>query len=130
MATWEDVARLALGLPGTADKTSYGNPGWAVAGKIFAWGRPLHGTDRAALGNAAPAEPPLGVRVAELGVKEALLADDPEVFLTTPHFDGHASVLVRVDRIGVDVLEEVLVEAWLARAPKRLAATYLCDRDS
>jgi hypothetical protein len=57
--------------------------------------------------------------------KEALLADDPEVFFTTPHFDGHASVLVRLERIGLDKLNEVIVEAWLARAPQRLAEQYI-----
>jgi hypothetical protein len=54
-----------------------------------------------------------------------LLADDPAVFFTTPHFDGYAAVLVRLDRIGVEDLSEVIVEAWLARAPKRLAKAYL-----
>jgi hypothetical protein len=57
--------------------------------------------------------------------KEALLADDPEVFFTTPHFDGHASVLVALERIGLDGLNEVIVEAWLARAPQRLAEQYI-----
>ena len=57
--------------------------------------------------------------------KEALLADDPDVFFTTPHFDGYPAVLVRLDRIAVPDLEEVIVEAWLARAPKRLAREYV-----
>jgi len=128
VAGWDDVARLALSLPDTAEKTSYGNPGWAVAGKVFAWERPLGKADRSALGDAAPETPPLGVRTPDLGAKEALLADDPAVFFTTPHFDGYAAILVRVEEIGVDVLEEVLVEAWLARAPKRRAAEYLRSR--
>jgi hypothetical protein len=57
--------------------------------------------------------------------KEALLADDPAVFFTTPHFDGYPAILVRLDRIAIADLEEVVVEAWLARAPKRLAKRYL-----
>ena len=57
--------------------------------------------------------------------RKDLLATDPDVFFTTPHFDGYAAVLVRLDRISVEDLEEVVVEAWLARAPKRLAQAYL-----
>jgi hypothetical protein len=57
--------------------------------------------------------------------KEALLADDPAVFFTTPHFDGYPAILVRLDRIAIEDLEEVIVEAWLSRAPKRLAKAYI-----
>jgi hypothetical protein len=66
--------------------------------------------------------------VEHLGSKEALLGDDPEVFFTTPHFDGYPAVLVRLERIPVEELEEVIVEAWLARAPKRLAREYAESR--
>jgi hypothetical protein len=59
------------------------------------------------------------------GVKEALLAGDTQVYFTTPHFDGYAAILVRLDRISVPELQELLVEAWLSRAPKRLAKQYL-----
>jgi hypothetical protein len=60
--------------------------------------------------------------------KEALLADDAEVFFTTPHFDGYPAILVRLERISLELLEEVIVEAWLARAPTRLAEAYLQAR--
>ena len=60
--------------------------------------------------------------------KEALLANDQGVFFTTPHFDGYPAILVRLDEIGLDDLEEVIVEAWLCRAPKRLAKGYLESR--
>jgi hypothetical protein len=56
--------------------------------------------------------------------KEAMLADDGGAFFTTPHFDGYAIVLVLLEEISVADLEEVVVEAWLARAPKRLAKEY------
>ena len=120
MATWDAVARLALALPETTEKSSYGHPGWAVQGKVFAWERPLSTKDRVALGDAAPAAVPLGVAVPDLGAKEALLADDPDAFFTTLHFDGYPVVLVRVERIASDVLEEVLGEAWRVKAPRRL----------
>lgn len=56
--------------------------------------------------------------------KEALLADPSGVFFTTPHFDGSPVILVRLDAISVQDLEEVVVEAWLCRAPRRLAQGY------
>ena len=125
MATLDDVRRLALALPETDEGPSYGQPSWRVKAKSFAWERPLRPADLAALGEGAPGGPILGVRVADLGVKEALLADDPGVYFTTPHFDGYPAVLVQLDRIAIPDLEELLVEAWLARAPKRLAAQFL-----
>ena len=59
-----------------------------------------------------------------LGTKEALLGNDPNVFFTTPHFDGYPAILVRLEKIALEELEELVVEAWLARAPKRLAREY------
>ena len=128
MATWDDVQRLALALPETSEDISRGNRHWNVHGKLFVWERPLRGTDRAALGDAAPDGPILGARVEHTGAKEALLADPSGVFFTTPHFDGYPAILVELDRIGVEELEEVVVEAWLNRAPKRVAAAYLDGR--
>jgi hypothetical protein len=125
MATWEDVERIALSLPETDEGTSYGNRSWRVKEKGFVWERPLRRSDIEALGKAAPDGPILGVRTEHLGAKEAILASNPDVFFTTPHFDGYAAVLVQLERISVAELTEVIVEAWLARAPKRLADAYL-----
>jgi hypothetical protein len=98
---------------------------WFVRDKAFVWERPLRRADLEALGDAAPSGPILGAWVEHLVAKEALLQDDPGVFFTTPHFDGYAAVLVRLDRIGAEDLEEVITEAWLVRAPKRLVTQYL-----
>jgi hypothetical protein len=125
VATWDDVRRIALALPETSERTSRGLRRWEVKDKGFVWERPLRRADYEALGDAAPDGPILGARVEHLVAKEALLADDPEVFFTTPHFDGYPAVLVRLDRIGPEDLNEVIVEAWLARAPKRLAKAYV-----
>lgn len=123
MATWDDVRRIALALPETTERGSHDDrPAWRVRDKMFVWDRPLRKGDLAALGDAAPDGPVLGARVPDLGAKEALLADDPQVYFTTPHFDGYPAVLVRLDRIDVDELTELVTEAWFARAPKRLAA--------
>ena len=125
MATWDDVRRLALELPETSEGVSRDLRQWRVKDKGFVWERPLRRSDLEALGDDAPDGPILGARVEHLVAKEALLADDPAVFFTTPHFDGYPAILVRLDRIGLDDLREVIVEAWLARAPARLAKAYL-----
>jgi hypothetical protein len=125
VATWDDVRRIALALPETSERVSRDLRRWEVKDKGFVWERPLRRADLEALGNHAPDGPILGARVEHLVAKEALLADDPEVFFTTPHFDGYPAVLVRLDRIGPEDLNEVIVEAWLARAPKRLAKAYV-----
>ena len=115
MATWDDVRRLALALPGAEERESRGLAQWRVSGRLFVWERPLRGPDLAALGDAAPDGPILGARVEHLIAKEALLQSDPDVFFTTPHFDNSPIVLVQLDKIGPEDLEEVVVEAWLVR---------------
>jgi hypothetical protein len=125
VARWDDVRRIALALPETSEQVSRDLASWRVRDKGFVWERPLRAADMRALGDSAPTGPILGARVEHLVAKEALLADDPDVFFTTPHFDGYPAVLVRLDEITVEDLEEVIVEAWLARAPKRLAQEYV-----
>src|SRR4051794_15522755 len=90
VATWDDVRRLALALPDTSEKTrADGLMQWRVKDKLFVWERPLRRPDLDALGVAAPTGPVLGIRVADDGEKAALVADNPRVFFTTPHFDGY-----------------------------------------
>lgn len=124
MAGWDDVRRIALALPQTSERTSHGNASWRVRDKLFVWERPLRQADLRALGDAAPAGPILGARVEHVGAKEALLADDPGVYFTTPHFEGYPAILVRLEEIVPEELKEVIVEAWLVQAPKRLAKEY------
>lgn len=126
VATWDEVRRIALALPKTTQRESgEGCLQWRVADKLFVWERPLRRADREALGAAAPDGPILAARVADLGVKEALLADESAVYFTTPHFDGYPAILVLLDRIAADELEELVTEAWLSRAPKTVARAYL-----
>ncbi|HUN30099.1 MAG TPA: MmcQ/YjbR family DNA-binding protein [Alphaproteobacteria bacterium] len=128
MANWNDVRRCALALPETKEVFMHGSVGWHVKNKGFAWERPLRKQDLAALGASAPKGAILGVRTADLAMKEALLARDPEVYFTTPHFDGYPALLVRLGRIRVSELRDLLIEAWLARAPERLATAFLASR--
>jgi hypothetical protein len=128
MATWEDVRRIALSLPEAYEEQRRGRSRWQVRDKGFVWERPLRPSDLRALGEEAPSGPILGAHVEHLIAKDALIADNPEVFFTTPHFDGYPAVLVQLDRIALDELEELIVEAWLTRAPKRLARQYVVQR--
>ncbi|OBK20821.1 hypothetical protein A5634_11585 [Mycobacterium asiaticum] len=131
MATWDDVARIAGELPLTIEQAPRD---WRVGKKLMAWERPLRASDREALTKAsweAGLEPPsgdiLGVRVSDEGVKFALVADEPEVYFTTPHFDGYAAVLVKLANISVHDLEDLIIEAWLVQAPKRLVKEFLAN---
>jgi len=128
MATRDDVRRLALALPATSERVSRDRCQWLVKDKLFVWERPLRPTEIESLGDAAPDGPILGARVEHVGAKDALLADDPRVFFTTPHFDGFPAILVRLERIAIDDLQEVVTEAWLVRAPRRLADAYLDEQ--
>lgn len=123
-----DVHELALGMPhviveyGTGD-----NPIYQVGGKSFVFFR-----------NPRPdaADPQTGERYDDVIVfwvgsetdKQALIQDEASPFFTTPHFDGHRSVLLRASRIGEltrQELAEVIQDAWLSRASMRRAAQWL-----
>ena len=125
MASWRDVRRLALGLPETTEEKSRDHMAWVVSDRFFVWERPLRKPDLKALGPSAPKGPILGVRTADLEMKEALLGRNRAIYFTTPHFDGYPAVLVQLDKIDVTELREVICEAWLARAPERLASAFL-----
>ncbi len=122
MATWDDVARVCLALPGTTESTTYGARSWKVAGKPFVWERPLRRRDLEELGDTAPTGPVLAARVPDEGAKQALIAEEPDVYFTTSHFDGFPAVLVRLDALDEESLMELAGEAWACQAPRRLLA--------
>jgi hypothetical protein len=131
MASWEQVAKLALSLPQTSEREGRGDRQWRVAEKLFVWERPLRSKEveeLEALGKEVPDGPILGARVEHLGAKEALLAEDRGVYFTTPHFEGYAAILAQIERISDEELEELVTEAWLCRAPARLAKEHLESR--
>lgn len=106
----------------------HGLMSWRVRDKLFVWERPLRESDLRALGPDAPSGEILGARIEHEGAKLALIEYAPEIYFTIPHFDGYAAILALLERIGPEELEELIVEAWLLRAPKRLAADYLASR--
>jgi len=109
VATEDDVRRIALSLPETTERPSYGTPGFRVKDKLFSRIR----EDGA-----------LVLWVEDLGEKDALVQADPAKFFTTPHYDGYASVLVRLDAVDVEELTELLSDAWRVRAPRKIRERF------
>ncbi|HEY3978637.1 MAG TPA: MmcQ/YjbR family DNA-binding protein [Streptosporangiaceae bacterium] len=126
MASFDDVAAVALGLPEVTEGERHGQRTWFVGGKGFAWERPFSKADVRRFGDETPPGGPiLAVRVEDLGEKEAVLAAQPGAFFTIPHFDGYAAVLIQLDRVAGPALREAITDAWLACAPRKLADQYL-----
>ena len=125
MATLEDVRRIALSLPETVEVDELR---FQVRKKSFCWERPLRPRDVAdleQLGQRIPTGELLGVRVPS-DEKEELLAS-VEAFFTIPHFDGFPAVLLELARVDADELTEIVTDAWLVQAPKRLAKEFLAN---
>ena len=130
MATLADLDELALALPETTKEVSDdGRPAFKVHGKLFC----CHRGRRPDALDAATGErldDVLMFRVADLDVKELLLADERGIFFTTPHCDGYAAVLVRIPqlaRLERDELADLVAETWLTRAQKRVAKAWLAE---
>jgi len=128
MATMADLDELALAMPQTTKEVSDdGRPAYLVHGKLFCFHR---GRRRDAVDpdTGERLDDVLMFRVADLGVKDLLLTDDRGVFFTTPHFDGYPAVLVRIPElahIDRDEVRDLVAEAWLTRAQKRVAKAWL-----
>ena len=130
MATMADLDEFALALPQTTKEVSGdGRPTYLVHGKLFCCQRSRR-RDAVDPKTGELLDDVLMFRVADLGVKELMLADERGVFFTTPHFDGYPAVLMRIPdlvRLDRDDLQDAVVEAWLTRAQKRVAKAWLAD---
>jgi hypothetical protein len=128
MTTMVDLDELALSLPETRkDVSEDGRPSYLAHGKLFCCHRSRR-RDAIDAETGERLDDVLMFRVADLGAKELLLADDRGLFFTTPHFDGYPAVLMRIPdlaRMDRDELYDVVVEAWLTRAQKRVAKAWL-----
>ncbi len=131
MATVEDVHDLAQAMPHvTVVRGGGGNPVYQVGGKSFVFFRTPR-PDAVDPDTGARYDDVILIWVPDEEDKLALVQDPGSPFFTTPHFDGHASVLVRGSRLGEltrDELAEVIQDAWLSRASKRRAETWLAGR--
>ena len=131
MATMRDLDELALAMPQTTkDVSEDGRPAYFVHGKLFCFHR---GRRRDAIdpSTGEQLDDVLMFRVADLGVKELLLADARGLFFTTPHFDGYPAVLLHIpdlERLDRDELADLVAEAWLTRTQKRVAKAWLAEQ--
>jgi hypothetical protein len=110
MPAWEDVVEIGLRFPEVEVATSFGTPALKVRGKMICRLR----TNPDAL----------VLRVIDLGDREALLQGQPDVFFSTPHYDGYPYVLVRLEAVDPAELAELIEDAWRLRAPKRVTKAY------
>ena len=114
MPTWEDVVEIGTRLPGVEVGTSFGTPALRVRGK---------GICRLRTNPDA-----LVLRVSDMGEREALLQGQPDVFFTTPHYDGYPYVLVRLEAVDPVELGELLEDAWRVFAGKRVVKAWDAER--
>jgi hypothetical protein len=123
-----DLDELALAMPHTTkDVSGDRRPAYLVHGKLFCCHRSRR-RDAVDERTGERLDDVLMFRVADLGVKDLIVADERGVFFTTPHFDGYPAVLARIPdlaRIDRDELRDMVVEAWLTRAQKRVAKAWL-----
>jgi hypothetical protein len=128
MTTMADLDEFALAMPQTTkDVSDDGRPSYLVHGKLFCCHRSRR-RDAIDPETGERLDDVLMFRVADLGTKELLLADGRRVFFTTPHFDGYPAVLMRIPdlgRVDREELHDLVVEAWLTRAQKRVAKAWL-----
>jgi hypothetical protein len=125
-----DLDELAMAMPQTEKEISdEGRPAYRVHGKLYC----LHRSRRPDALDPATGDrldDVLMFRVADLDVKELLLSDARGIYFTTPHFNGYPAVLVRIPdlrRLGRDELADLVAEAWLTRAQKRVATAWLAE---
>ena len=112
MAAFDDVVRLGSKLPEVTVATSYGTPALKVRGKSFCrlWGE--RDRSKRDVGGAD-----VLVVFCDLDEKEFLLAENEGVIFSTPHYDGHGAVLILLDHVEERLLEALLIDSYLLRAP-------------
>jgi len=126
-----DLDELALAMPqATKEVSEDGRPSYLVHGKRFCIHRRRR-PDAVDPKTGERLDDVLMFRVADLGVKELMLADERGVYFTTRHFDGYPAVLVRIPDLGRldrEELFDLVAEAWLTRAQKRVAKAWLAEQ--
>jgi hypothetical protein len=122
-----DVHDLAMAFPEARMVLKDGRPRYLADEKIFC----IHRARRPDAVDAETGErldDVLMFRLPDIDVKELLLSDDRGIYFTTPHFNGYPAILVRIrdlDRLDREELGDLLADAWLTRAKKRVAKAWL-----
>jgi hypothetical protein len=127
----QDLDELALAMPEATKEVDEGRPTYRVHGKMFCFHRSPR-PDAVDPDTGERLTDVLAFRVADLGVKELLLSDSRGVYFTTPHWNGYSAVLLRIpglERLDREELHDLVEEAWLTRAQKRLAKVWLASRE-
>jgi hypothetical protein len=125
-----DLDELAVALPEATKVLEDGRPRYLVHGKFFCFHRRPR-PDAVDPETGERLADVLVFRVADLGVKEMLVSDSRGIYFTTPHWNGYSAVLVRIrdlERLDREELRDLVEEAWLTRAQKRLAKAWLAER--
>ena len=126
MPGFDDVERIVADLPEVTVGARFGNRTWFVGKKAFAWERPYSKADLKRFGDATPPDGPiLAVTVEDLEEKEAVLAAGRRGVFTIEHFEGFPAVLVQLRVVGPRVLRDLVVDGWLAVAPRALADDFV-----
>lgn len=128
MATWADVERFALALPEVTEGVRFGGRVWRVREKGFVWERPLRKKDLDELGDDARPGIIIGASTADVDEQLALVEGESDYCFITQHFAGFPAVLIQLEQIPADRLGEIITDAWLKNAPKRLAADWLAEQ--
>ena len=132
MATMDDLDRLALELPETTKAVEDGRPSYLVHGKWFCFHRKPR-KDAVDPETGERLEDVLVFRVEDAGAKELQLRDARGLFFTTPHWNGFPAVLMRIgelEQLDVEQLREVVEDAWLTKAQKRVAKKWLAEQST
>jgi hypothetical protein len=127
----KDLDKFALAMPEASKEIEDGRPTYKVHGKMFCFHRSKR-KDAVDPETGEQLDDVLVFRVADLGVKEMLVGEARGIYFTTPHWDGYAAVLMRIrnlKRVDRDELRDLVEEAWLTRAQKRLAKAWLAERE-
>ena len=130
MATMKDVDELALAMPqATKEVSEDGRPTYLVHGKMFCFHRGRR-PDAVDSETGERLDDVFVFRCEDLDVKELLLADARGLFFTTPHWNGYAAVLIRIPQLAGlerEEVRELVIDAWLTRAQKRIAKAWLAE---
>lgn len=127
--TLEQVEELVHALPEVTVGQRFSNRTWYVGKKAFVWDRPLSGADikrwDETTDGPLPRDPIIAVQVEDLAEKEAVLQQGRKGFFTMQHFDGYPALLIELRKATKRDVKDAIEDAWLARAPRKLADAYL-----